>query len=78
VAIHFPFVLGALIARGCGEPDLWEKAMTLPLPVQVEAIEHIARLTFVDRAGFERLVGKVKAVLGNAVAPSPPPTTEAG
>lgn len=71
VAVRAPYIVASVIAHANDEPDEWENASKLPLPVQTEALIEIARLTFNDRAGFERFVGNVKAALAGVVKRAP-------
>lgn len=66
-----PFAVASVIAYACDEPDALDAALSLPAPVQIEALVEITRLTFTDRAGFERFVGNVMAAIGAAKALAP-------
>lgn len=63
IAAQLPQVVGYIIAQSCGEPEAVDIAANLPLPKQVEALTEIAKLTFVDEAGFMVFVGNVAAAL---------------
>ncbi|MES3001333.1 MAG: hypothetical protein V4787_11635 [Pseudomonadota bacterium] len=65
IAIRAPYVVASIIAHASDEPDEYENAAKLPLPVQTEALIEIARLTFNDKAGFERFMGNVKAAVAS-------------
>jgi hypothetical protein len=41
-----PVLAAKAIALGCGEMDQWEKARSLPMPVQLDALLAIGKLTF--------------------------------
>lgn len=72
---QFPAVIAKVIACAADEPHLWSEYLRLPLPAQMQAITEIARLTFVDAAGFETFVGNVVAlsrnIPGRQAAPKP-------
>lgn len=78
VALRLPYVVAALIARGCREPDAWEKALGLPMPVQLDALTLIAGLTFNDRAGFETFAGNVTAAIASVTPRAPRPNDGPG
>jgi hypothetical protein len=78
VSLHAPFVIASIIAHGCGEPDAWENALHIPAPVQLEILTELARLTFTDRAGFERFLGNVKAAIAAVSQQRAPQTGDAG
>jgi hypothetical protein len=75
---QLPDFAGRLIATAAHEPDAWGIARDLPAPVQFEALEAVARLTFRDAAGFRSFVGKVMAAVKSAQGALPSPTGEAG
>lgn len=68
---QFPLLAANVIAVASDEPEAWQVARHLPLPVQVEAILATARLTFEDAEGFKKFVGNVIAVLQSASAHAP-------
>ena len=68
---QFPLVAANVISLACDEPEAWKNAQRLPLPVQVEALLSIAKLTFEDAEGFKKFVGNVIAVLRSASAQAP-------
>jgi len=76
VSIRAPYIVASVIAHASDEPDEFEAASKLPLPVQTDALTEIARLTFNDRAGFERFVGNVKAALASISARMRVPPTK--
>lgn len=43
---QLPALCAKVVALAAGEPDEWEKVLKLPLPVQLEAVNAIGRLTF--------------------------------
>jgi hypothetical protein len=55
-----------IIACGVGEPDQWRQAALLPLPVQVEALEKIIRLTFAGEGGVEKFLETVTRMMSGA------------
>jgi len=69
---HFPLVASNIIALACDEPDAWRKAQELPMPVQVEALVAISRLTFEDINGFKKFVGNALAVIRSVAKETPP------
>lgn len=71
VAVRAPYIVASVIAHAADEPDEWENASKLPMPVQTEALIEIARLTFNDKAGFERFVGNVKAAVASVLKRTP-------
>lgn len=68
---HFPLLVANVIALAADEPNAWENATKLPIPVQTEAVVEIARLTFEDYNGFKKFVGNVVAA-AQSVAKRPP------
>lgn len=56
-----PRCVGEIIAFGAGEDDdeAIELAMNLPAPVQIEALERIAKLTFETEGGPKKVVEAV-------------------
>ena len=63
---------GMIIACGMGEPSQAEKASTLPLTIQIDALEKIVRLTLVAEGGLEKLMETVTgAVAGLASLTTP-------
>lgn len=67
VILQFAPVVGQVIASAAGEPEEWEVAMTLPLSVQVDALEKIVRLTFESSGGPEKFMGIIKRFLEEMV-----------
>lgn len=55
-----------IIACGVGEPEEWQQAAYLPLPVQVEALEKIIRLTFAGDGGVEKFLETVTRMMSGA------------
>jgi hypothetical protein len=68
--MQFPDVIAKVIAAAADEPELWADYKKLSVPLQMQALTDIARLTFIDRAGFETFVGNVMA-LAQAVRREP-------
>ena len=58
-----PSMAAEVIALACGEPESFEVALTLPFPVQVEAIKKIGLCTF----GTEGAGKKFMTTLGQLV-----------
>lgn len=55
-----------IIACGAGEPSEWKQVAYLPLPVQVEALEKIIRLTFAGDGGVEKFLETVTRMMSGA------------
>lgn len=68
-----PYLVADLISSCAEEPEAYQVAFTLPLTVQVEALQAIADLTFTDAAALKNLVAAVKKLLQGMI----PPTTVA-
>lgn len=66
---HFPIVAGNVIAVASDEPEQWDVAQKLPVPVQIDALVKVAKLTFNDFDGFKKFLGNVLAVVQSAKAP---------
>lgn len=60
--MQFPDLIAKVIATCCDDPDTWAAIKQWPAPLQMECLTHIARLTFVDAAGFQTFVGNVLAL----------------
>ena len=60
-----PDLIARIIAVGCGEPEeeAVQAAATLPLTVQIELLEAIARLTFKGDAGRKKFLEIVDMLL---------------
>lgn len=52
---NFPDLVASIIAYGSDEPTLAHKARQLPFPVQMEAINAIAELTFVEEDSLKKV-----------------------
>ena len=67
-----PQILAAIIAAAADDIDGIDVIDTWPLPLQVEGVATVARLTFVDDTSFKNFVGNVLALLqaGNALTGS--------
>ena len=59
---------GMIIACGAGEPEEWQKAMQLPVSIQVEAIVQIGILTFAAEGGVEKFMQTVVSVMSGVAA----------
>lgn len=69
LAHQAPDAIAAVIAAGCGAPgdvDAEEKAGLLPIELQLDVIEAIARLTF--KAGFGPFVQRIVALSEQAAS----------
>jgi hypothetical protein len=60
---EFPIVIAMIIAQATGELDEYEVAKSLPIQIQIEALEKISALTFGDATNFGAFSGKVQAVI---------------
>lgn len=65
-----PFLVADLISCCAEEPNGWEAAYNLPLPVQVEALQAIADLTFADAMALKKFIADV-SVLFRGMLPTP-------
>lgn len=54
-----PRVLAKIIAIAADDLDAWPSVAKWPIPVQLEALTQIMRLTFTDGADFRTFVGNV-------------------
>lgn len=61
-----PEFIAHVIAYAAHEPDAWPTALHLDARTQMQCLNHIARLTFNDEAGFREFVGNVVAALRSA------------
>lgn len=68
---RFPLLIANVICVAADEPEQWENASKLPMPVQVEAVLAIATHTFNDVDGFKKFVGNVGAVLQSVAKQNP-------
>lgn len=68
-----PTLAAKLVALAAREPEEFEKVGNLPAPVQLDALEKVARLTFKDAAGFRAFVGKLTAAVQSAQGVLPQP-----
>lgn len=57
-----------VIACGAGEPELWQKAMQLPVSIQTEALYQIGVLTFAAEGGVEKFMQTVVNVMSGVAA----------
>lgn len=65
-----PSLVAAVIALAADEYTKTEIVGQLPVPVQIEALEAIGRLTFVDLAGAKKFVAGIVSILRNMI-PNP-------
>lgn len=68
---QFPLLAANIIAVASDEPGAWATARKLPVPVQIDALLAVARLTFEDAEGFKKFVGNVTAAMQSASAQAP-------
>lgn len=67
LAADAPILAAHIIACGAGDPEAHEFAKQLPIPLQIEALSQIFRLTFEEYGGLEKTVaalGKMAAGFG--------------
>ena len=66
-----PDLIAKLIAVACDDFAQWELVRSrFVLPLQLEILTEVARLTFVDEAGFRTFVGNVMGLVANFKAPA--------
>jgi hypothetical protein len=56
LAADAPILAAHIIACCAGDPDAHEQAKQLPIPLQIEALTQIFRLTFEEYGGLEKTV----------------------
>lgn len=66
-----PLLVANIISTASDEPDAWETAVKLPVPVQIEILLNVAKLTFNDIDGFKKFVGNVSAVMQSVAKQKP-------
>lgn len=74
LAADAPILAAHVIACCAGEPDAHENAKQLPIPLQIEALTQIFRLTFEEYGGLEKTVAalaKMAAGFGVALPRAP-------
>ncbi|MBT9159045.1 MAG: hypothetical protein DDT26_00294 [Dehalococcoidia bacterium] len=65
IAAKAPDIVAKIIAVAADSPDDWRVIRErFVLPLQFDALQEIARLTFIDPPGFRRFVGNVMALVG--------------
>lgn len=64
-----PFVAADLISCCADEPEAWDMAYRLPLPLQVEALQAIADLTFADGMALKKFIADVGMLLRGMLPP---------
>lgn len=69
-----PGLVAHAIAVACDEPELVNKASTLPIMLQINALKAIGTLTFEEVGGVKKLFGEISELLAQIkpVAPTPP------
>lgn len=72
VVRDFPEIAAAAISLAADEPGTEENAKSLPLPVQIEAIRHIGRLTFEIVGGPKNFFASLEPLLEGLAAPTRP------
>lgn len=68
-----PALVAHVIALAAEEPDRIEQARRLPIPVQVEALKEIGRLTFEEAGGAKKFFESLAEL---AMKVRPPETTD--
>lgn len=68
-----PVLVANIISMCADEPDETDKAMSLPISVQMEALQSIADLTFTDAAAVKKFQAGVVSLIRGML----PPMTEA-
>lgn len=58
-----PDLVATIIALAADEPEMESRARRLPLPVQVNIIERIVELTFVEAGGVKKFVESLMQLL---------------
>lgn len=64
-----PGLVANVIALASDEPDHAEKARMLPLPVQVDVLKEVGRLTFEEAGGLKKFVESLTTLLGGMSLP---------
>lgn len=57
-------LLAKIIARSCGEPDLWENALALSAPAQLDCLTAVFELTFTEPDSLGNFVRGLTALMG--------------
>lgn len=65
VLAEAPLVASSVISYAADEPDAFEQAMLLPMPVQIAALKAIGELTFTDEATIKKIVADVQEIIAS-------------
>jgi len=60
-----PALMADIIAIASGEEDAFEAALQLPIPVQVDALTKIGRLTFASEGSVKKFLQTVIVMMGS-------------
>jgi len=71
LAADAPVLASHLIACCAGDPDAHETAKQLPIPLQIEALSQIFRLTFEEYGGLEKTVAALGRMASGFGVPLP-------
>jgi hypothetical protein len=58
-----PVFIATLIAQQADAPEAFSAAVLLPMPVQLDALEKIATLTFEEYGGVGKFVGSLESLI---------------
>lgn len=70
VVKDFPKITAAIISLAADEPGTEAKAAKLPLPVQIQALQNIGRLTFEEVGGPKAFFESLKGLMGGLTIPA--------
>ncbi len=77
LALHmlqvYPIMMAQVIACGCGDSSLMDRAMNLPFPLQVELLTATVQMTFEDTGGpkaFAASLLRIAKLAGVTTAPA--------
>jgi len=65
LVVRLPALTAKLIARAADEPGEWEKVMKLPLPVQLDTLLAIGRMTFDGEDSIKNFVSGLTTMLAS-------------
>lgn len=77
LAREAPGLVAHVISLAADEPDQVDRARALPLPIQVEILKHVGRLTFEEVGGAKKffeslqiLIASIRPAIGTADSPT--------